>query len=135
RVTAHLVNNPNSIDVSIDTVDSPKWVGALSNATVNGTWDVASTNNWKLINGGTFTNYQEDLTTYSTTDTVLFDDSATGTTNVNVSTTVMPNAITVNNSSLAYTLSGRGKIRGQTGILNKGSGTLTNANTGGNGFT
>src|SRR6185369_10019870 len=89
RVTAHLVNNPNSIDISIDTADAPKW-----NGNVNGDWDIqdkpapgGGTANWKLINAATATKYQEDLVTYSTTDSVLFDDTATGTTAVNVATT------------------------------------------------
>ena len=135
RVTAHLVDNLNSIDISIDSADTPKWVGALSDTTVNGTWDVTTTNNWKLVSAGTFTNYQEDLVTYSTTDSVLFDDSATGTTNVDVSTTVMPNAITVNNTAQPYTFGGAGKISGATGITKTGTNTLTISNTGGNDFT
>src|SRR5205823_5884834 len=84
RVTAHLVNNPHSIDVSIDTFDSPKWDGST-----NGDWDIqdqpgagGGTQNWKLISAGTPTKYQEDLVTYSTTDTVRFDDTAAGTTTV-----------------------------------------------------
>jgi len=137
RVTAHLVNNPNSLDISIDTADSPKWDG-----TVNGDWDIqdqptagGGTANWKLISAASATKYQEDLVTYSTTDTVLFDDTATGTTNVNVATTVKPNAVTVNNSTKSYTFSGSGKISGATGITKKGSNTLTISNTGGNDFT
>jgi fibronectin-binding autotransporter adhesin len=135
RVTAHLVDNPNSIDISIDAVDTPKWVGELSDGTDTGAWDITTTNNWKLVNAGTFTNYQEDLVTYSTTDSVLFDDSATGTKAVNVSTTVMPNAITVNNTAAPYTFEGTGKITGTTGITKTGTGTLTISNTGGNDFT
>jgi fibronectin-binding autotransporter adhesin len=131
RVTAQLKNNPNSLDIEILTVDSPKWNGNVA----GGDWDIATTNNWKLVNALTATNYQEDLVTYSTTDTVLFNDSATGTTSVNVATTVTPNAITVDNPTKPYTFFGPGKITGATGITKKSAASLTIANLGGNDFT
>ena len=54
-------------------------------------------------------------------DEVLFDDNATGTTAVNVTATVAPVKITVNNSTKDYTFSGTGKISGSTGITKTGS--------------
>mgnify|MGYP006190192493 CR=1 FL=1 len=42
---------------------------------------------------------------------ITVTDDATGTTDVNLSTTVQPTLVTVNNSSKAYTFSGAGRIR------------------------
>ena len=102
---ATLVNNAGntSWDLVVNSFDSPKWIGNLSNV-----WDVNGVNNWKLINAGTPTNYQEDLATYSTTDSVLFDDTASGSgaVSVNVSTTVSPSTIAINNPTRDYTFSG-----------------------------
>jgi autotransporter-associated beta strand protein len=96
-------------------------------------WDVNGVNNWTLINALTATNYQEDLVTYSTTDQVLFDDSASGAgaISVNVSTTVSPSAITFNNDSRDYTFTGTGAIAGGSPVTKVGTGTATLANAGG----
>ena len=130
RVAAHLANGANVVDIVIDSADSPKWDGTAG----NNAWDIGVSNNWKLITAGTATNYQEDLVNYSTTDSVLFNDDAAET-NVNVSTTVAPNSIVVNNPTKSYTLGGTGKITGATGITKQGAGTLTVSNSGGNDFT
>jgi autotransporter-associated beta strand protein len=130
RVTAHLANGANTVDIVIDSADSPKWDGA---AGVNG-WDIGTTNNWKLIGAGTATNYQEDLVNYSTTDAVLFNDDAAET-NVNLNTTVAPNSIAVNNPTKSYSFTGSGKITGTTGITKQGAGSLMIGNSGGNDFS
>jgi autotransporter-associated beta strand protein len=66
---------------------------------------------------------------------VVFNDSALGTTTVNLTTTVSPNGITANNSGLSYMIVGSGKISGTTGITKSGSGSLAINNTGGNNYT
>ena len=133
RTVAHLVNNANSIDVVIDSVDSPRWNGTAGGLSGDD-WDINTSNNWQLIGAGTATTYQEDLATYSTTDSVTFDDNAANT-NVDVITTVAPSFIAVNNPTKNYAFAGIGKITGNTGILKTGAGTLTIGNTGGNDFT
>ncbi|NQX02257.1 hypothetical protein HQ447_16485, partial [bacterium] len=86
------------------------WSGAL-----NSNWET-NTLNWT---SGII------ATTYANGDSVLFDDSASGSTSVTIDTMVGPSGVAVNNSVQDYTLAGAGGIAG-TGSLNKlGSGTLT----------
>src|SRR5206468_2358416 len=68
-------------------------------------------------------------------DQVLFNDLASGTTNVNVTATLQPSIVTADNSVLDYTFSGSGKISGVTALIKKGSKSLTVSNTGGNDYT
>jgi autotransporter-associated beta strand protein len=119
-----------AISVSV-TGDNPKWTGLD-----NGNWQVGSTGankNWKLVTAGTATDYIE-------LDNVLFDDTATGTTSVDISTaSVSPSATTFNNSTKNYTLGSVGGFGIQTGFLTKsGTGSLTintsNSFTGGTTF-
>jgi autotransporter-associated beta strand protein len=136
RVAATLALNGTHYDITVSAADQPKWDGAF-----NGDWDIdtsaagtGGTANWNLANAGTPTTYREDLVTYATTDKVLFDDSATGTTTVNLTATLAPDRITVDNSAKNYTFAGPGKITGNARLLKQGTGTLTIANTGGNDF-
>src|SRR3954463_1335961 len=112
-----LVLNGNNIALQI-TGGSPKWTGLD-----NGNWQVGSTGankNWKLVTAGTATDYIE-------LDNVLFDDTATGTTSVDISTaSVSPSATTFNNSTKNYTLGSVGGFGILTGFLTKsGTGSLT----------
>jgi len=68
-------------------------------------------------------------------DPVLFDDTAKGTTSVNLTTTLSPTAVTVNNSARQYTFGGTGGLSGTTGLTKQGSGTLSVTNSGTNNFT
>lgn len=124
-VSASLLNNTgnNSIDLVINSVHQPRWEGRAG-----GTWDTGSDTNW--INLGTGL-----PTTYADPNPVLFADNALGTTTVNLTTTVSPDSVTVNNSNLTYTITGSGKISGATGLTKTGSGTLVIANSGGNNYT
>ncbi|MHA3775168.1 beta strand repeat-containing protein [Verrucomicrobiota bacterium sgz303538] len=133
RVAGSLVNNPNSIDVKITGNAKPVWRGG-----VNGNWDIdstanggAGTANW-LATAGPNT-YVESPTVGS--DAVVFDDTATGTTNVNLTTTLTPSAVAVNNSARNYTLSGSGRLTGTALLTKSGTGTLTIANTGTNDYS
>ncbi len=101
--------------------DSPAWTGAD-----NGNWTTASTgpnHNWKLIGGGTATDYISG-------DDVLFDDTHLapgGATTVNISdASVTPNSVTFNNSSNSYTVTSAGGygINGGASLLKTGSGLL-----------
>jgi fibronectin-binding autotransporter adhesin len=122
--TGSLVDNSagGSIDLVLTAgpiAQAVTWVG-----TTNGNWD-ASTKNWRV--GSTSTNYFDG-------DFVTFDDSAVGTTTVNLTTGLFPGSLTVNNSALSYTFTGSGRIGGLTGLTKQGSGTLVLNNTGVNNF-
>jgi autotransporter-associated beta strand protein len=124
-VTANLVDNTgnNSIDLNITGVNQPRWDGQAG-----GTWDTGADTNWVNIGTGL-------PTTYSDPSAVVFDDNALGTTTVNLTTTVNPNGVMMNNTALSYSISGSGKISGTTSLTKTGDGTLTIANTVGNNYT
>ncbi len=124
-VAATISNNvaANSIDLVIGNVNLPRWEGLAG-----GNWDIGLTTNWINIGDGLPTFYGEG-------NAVLFNDAALGTTTVNLTTTVNPSSVTIDNSTLAYTFSGSGKISGNTSLHKQGSATVTIANTGGNNFT
>lgn len=134
RVVGTLVNNTanTSLDVTITGQDSPKWTGAA-----NGNWDIdtgggTGTSNWKELISGNTTKYLQGATGG---DTVLFDDTATGTTNVNLTTELRPLDITVNNTQRNYTFAGSGKLSGTAKLTKIGTGTLIIANTGANDYS
>ncbi len=136
RVTAVLVDGTGKVQLSITAFDVPKWTGAT-----NGDWDVnddpnpavgAGTVNWKEATSGQATRY---LQIGSSVDSVIFDDTATGTTVVNLTTSLSPTSATINNSVLNYTFTGFGKLTGATNVLKTGTEVLIFANTGGNDYT
>ena len=125
-VTASLVNNPanNSLDLLITAVASPEWSGKLSSE-----WStnrLAAPKNWVFITDGL------TPTDFNPGNSVLFNDTATGTTTVNLSVAdVAPSAVTFNNSALNYTVTGTKAIAGAAGLVTTGNGlvTLLNSNT------
>jgi autotransporter-associated beta strand protein len=124
-VVASISNNiaNSSIDLVITSVNAPRWEGQAG-----GNWDIGLTTNWINIGNGL-------PTVYSDGSAVVFDDSATGTTTVNLVTIVHPQSITINNTNLSYTLIGSGKISGSIGLNKQGGATLSILNTGGNNYT
>lgn len=136
RILASLVNNTtdSSVDLNVTGFDVPKWTGAM-----NGNWDIdttgtggAGTANWKEVSSGNTTRYLQGS---AGMDTVLFDDSATGVTTINLAAALSPSGFTVNNNMKAYAFTGSGKLSGATGLIKSGSGTLTIANMGTNDYT
>jgi autotransporter-associated beta strand protein len=115
-MAATLVNDTasNSIDLNVTSAGAPYWNGNVT----GGVWDVTNTANW--IDLATAASE-----TFRNSEPVLFNDNATGTTTVNVSTTVQPGSVTVNNNNLPYTFTGTGPIAGTTGLVMEGSNTLT----------
>ncbi|MCX7723420.1 MAG: autotransporter-associated beta strand repeat-containing protein, partial [Verrucomicrobiae bacterium] len=100
------------------------WVGDAA-----GVWDVGNPANlvWKVAGSGAATYYTDG-------SMVRFDDTATGTTTINVSSAVSPASVTVNNTTKTYTFGGSGAISG-TGLFTKrGSGMVT-INTAGNNWS
>ena len=121
RVTANIADNSGSTvwELNITEVDRPRWTGAAS-----GVWDTLAIN-WKEIGSG-------DPTAYIETDDVLFDDLATGTTDITLDGFVAPNTVTFDNSvAKDYSITGIGSIDGETGItkINTGLVTIETLNT------
>ena len=100
-------------------IDKPVWTGLVG--TSASTTPVGGLQNWKLQTAGGGTEFM-------TNDQALFDDTATGTTNVAINdATFSPASTTFNNSTKNYTLTGANGIN--TGSLTKsGTGTLTVSN-------
>jgi autotransporter-associated beta strand protein len=122
---AYLSNNVanNSIDLVVTrALGAPRWNGNVT----GGVWDINTTANWIDIATALPTTYQNGAN-------VLLDDNASGTTTVNLTVAVTPGSVTVNNSSLPYTLVGAGSINGTIGLLKEGSSTLAILNN--NGYT
>ncbi len=124
-IVANIVTNAgnSSIDLNITSVNLPRWDGQAG-----GNWDIGLTTNWINIGTGLPTYYGEG-------NFVLFNDSALGTTTVNLVATVNPGGVTATNNSLIYTLAGTGKISGPTRLTKEGTGTFALVNTGGNNYT
>jgi fibronectin-binding autotransporter adhesin len=114
------VVNDSTIYVVITNIPALVWRG-----TPTGDWTIGGSANW--LNGATPTAYTE---TAGQGPFVIFDNTATGTTSVNVAADVDPKGITVNSSSgKDYTFSGTGAITTSGSIVKDGSSTLTLANT------
>lgn len=138
RVTANLVDNAvaSKVQLNISAFDVPKWTGAI-----NSDWDIndgpdpttgTGTVNWKETTSGTATRYLQYV---GVIDSVRFDDSATGSTNVNLTAQLTPNSILVDNTTKDYTFSGTGYLSGTATLLKQGTGSLTIINSGFNDFT
>ena len=85
-------------------------------------WDITTTANF-LNNGSRDVYYQGD--------TVTFNDSGSNSPAIAISGTLLPGAVTVNNSATAYTFGGTGSIAGGGALTKSGNGSLsiTNANS------
>lgn len=117
RQSATLVNAGGAIALTIGG-DLPVWTGVQ-----NGNWTtnvIGGASNWRLQTGGTPTDYIAG-------DTVLFDDTATGTTTISISTAnVAPTSTTFDNSTREYTITSSGGfgISGGT-LIKSGAASLT----------
>ena len=123
---AYISNNVANNSIDIVFTNGP-FVPAL-------TWDGTPTGNWNI----TTTNWRPNSgpdTAYGQGNFVTFDDSLAGTPNVNLTTTLTPASVTVNNAAVNYVFSGAGSISGGTALIKNGSGTLTLSETGGDNFS
>ena len=122
RQSATLGDSGSAITLTI-AGDLPKWTGLD-----NGNWKIGTTGangNWKLITGNTATDYLSG-------DIVVFDDTATGSTDVAISNgNVSPSSTTFNNAAKTYTVAGANGIGGAGDVIKLGTGavTLATANT------
>jgi autotransporter-associated beta strand protein len=129
NVQGYLSNNlaNSSIDLVITNLQLAVW-----NGNINGNWDINTSANWRDLSGNPVT-YQQSVVPGNF---VTFDDSATGTTTVNLTAaSLAPDSILVSNSFKNYTLTGSGALTGPSGLNKSGSGTLTIANSGSNSFS
>ncbi|QIF03993.1 autotransporter-associated beta strand repeat-containing protein [Roseimicrobium sp. ORNL1] len=134
RVTANLLNDTANTRVVLDITafDVPKWTGAVNNQ-----WDIndgsgSGTLNWREVNSGLATRYLQGS---GGTDSVLFDDTAGVPLNVDLTTTLTPNTVTVTTSTNAFVFGGFGKLSGATQIIKNGTTKLTFAELGINDYT
>jgi autotransporter-associated beta strand protein len=118
NVTATLQDNgtAKTVDVNVTALNPTTWNGNV----VGGVWDVNTTANWRRA--GSPDNYVEN-------DLLRFDDTATGTTTVDLTAAVAPSYVRVDNTTKNYTISGSGSIGGLGGLTKSGTGTLTLATT------
>ena len=130
RQSASLVLRGNNVALQV-VGDSPKWTGARN----DGLWTTnvqASPKNWKLITGGTASDFIAG-------DNVVFDDTATGTTTLDLDGAINAGVIEFNNSTKAYTISSTtfGGLNAGT-LIKNGTGSLTintfNSHSGGTTF-
>ena len=122
RAVYSLVNPSGYVDVDYF-LDRPVWSGAGDGNWItyaNPTPPPPATANWTLANSpSTPTNFIAD-------DAVVFDDTASGTTTVDISDAdVAPTSVTFDNSSLTYTLQGAYGITGSAPLTKNGSGSVT----------
>jgi autotransporter-associated beta strand protein len=121
----------SSFDLVITNVLTTTWTGQTNSLNV-GDWDIGATGNWKNQLGAASAYSQPS----APGNAVIFNDTAPGTTTVNLTTGALsPISITVDNSSLAYTFTGSGGLTGITSLTKNGSGSLTIGNSGLNNFT
>jgi fibronectin-binding autotransporter adhesin len=98
--------------------DTLQWIGDVA-----GVWDIDNPANqvWRVVGSGQITNYYDGAK-------VRFDDTATGSTTIDVSTFVSPQSVTVNNVTKTYKFAGFGGISGAAVLDKQGAGKLTVAN-------
>ncbi|GEP43941.1 beta strand repeat-containing protein [Brevifollis gellanilyticus] len=123
RVVANLVDDTvnTRVVLNVSAIDRPRWTGE-----VNGDWDAndgtgIGTLNWREVASGSLTRYLQTLTG---SDSVLFDDSASGPTLVNLTAALTPSQVVVDNSVKDYTFTGTGNLTGTGGLTKRGTGTL-----------
>lgn len=114
-------------------------VGFVDLAVVSGpaakteTWRGTPTANWNTsdlnwLSGGNPVNFNQG-------DFVTFDDTASGSTTVNLPGTLEPTTMTVNNTAKTYTFNGTGSVGGISTLVKQGSNSVLFDNSGSNTFS
>jgi len=113
-VSATLVDDHSSsvyLNVTATPVQTEVWNGAPSR-----TWDIGTTANW-TINSSTTKWFEYNIAT--------FDDTASGSTSITLSTNVHPANVIFTNTTKVYTVTGTGSIAGSAGLAVIGAGSVT----------
>lgn len=138
RTTATLVDNQaeTRVDVTVSQ-EAIKWIGNLSadwDFDDSGTGATEGTENWRTALSMNPTFYLQGS---GGNDAVIFDDAATGSRLVNLTTALTPTSIVVNNTTAGgdYTFNGSGTIDGNAILTKNNTGTLIIANSTPNAYT
>jgi len=125
--TGYLTNNTgnNTIELVVQTGPAPVVHALTWNGNVDANWNM-TTANWL--------NTSLAGTAYAQNDLVTFNDTASGTTIVNLTTNLTPGSLLVSNDIKSYTFSGTGGIGGVTGLIKEGANSLTLGNSGADSF-
>ena len=118
----------NSLDLAVtNNASLMQWAGVVGGVN-NSTWDNGLTTNWNLAGLPTY---------FTNNDTVQVNDSAPGSTTLNLVANLSPSAVLVTNNALNFTFSATGlsALTGSMALTKQGAGALTitesNAFTGG----
>ncbi|MGN6554879.1 MAG: beta strand repeat-containing protein [Verrucomicrobiota bacterium] len=124
--TGYLVNNTANGSVDLVLTGGPQPARVLTwRGTPSSDWDT-TTANWL---------YNANPSVFNPLDFVRFDDSASGSTAVNLTTTLLPSSTTVSNNAKTYGFGGYGTLSGETSLTKDGTGTLFITNNSVNDFT
>ena len=98
------------------------------------TWNGISSGDWDTETGNWKNNVGSGLI-YSDGDAVVFNDNASGATNINLTDTFAPSSVTVSNRAKLFTFADAGNFTGAMTLTKNGPGTLILDNSGSNDFT
>lgn len=125
-VGGYLSNNVANLSVDLVITNVGVFLPLFWTGTSSSNWNQWVSANW-LLNGA--------ASIFIPGDAVIFNDAATGQTNINLATAVNPTSVVFSNSVLNYELQGGGAISGGASVTLSGNGQVTlatsNSHTGG----
>ncbi|HSU54986.1 MAG TPA: hypothetical protein VLT36_13085, partial [Candidatus Dormibacteraeota bacterium] len=121
----YISNNTANFSIDLILTGGPLTFPLVWDGSAGSSWDT-TTLNWKT--NGVLTRYSQNY------PVVRFDDSRTGSSTANLTTTLTPGSLMVSNSS-DYTFTGSGKLSGSMSLTKLGSAALLLTESGGDDFT
>ena len=115
QVSGYISNNVANNSIDLVVTAAPVYLSWRGN--VNGNWDPSALNWLNTANSA--------AATFTTGSFVTLDDTATGTTTLNLTGALQPADVTAANTAKNYTLSGSGSLAGAMSLEMWGGGTLT----------
>ncbi len=119
---------PAGVSATLDTSASPVTLN-ISSAIQQLVWTGAADNQWNTSSTDWTNLFSLTPAIYTQSggigDQVRFDDTAPGSTAINLGIVATPVSVTVNNNSLAYTIGGAGSIGGSGTLTKSGTNALT----------